>query len=110
MIKVYLNQPLGFIGLDIYIVDEDPENGTYRVAEPMELKFKNVDLAGVDRPTLHLGRLDGPQFLSALSEALINAGFRDKAVSKDGEIKRMENHLADMQKIAFKFINEEKRK
>jgi hypothetical protein len=70
--------------------------------ENMGMVFELVDDPMVYRvPLLRMDHFIGTDFLQKLSQGLIEAGFRDKVTSKDGEINRMEAHLGDMRKLLF---------
>jgi hypothetical protein len=101
MLKVYI-QTHEFNSINVWICDDDYEKGKLTVAKPVKLEFvKRPENAAVE-PTLKFDRNTGHSFLSELAEALINAGYRDKAISKTDEIKRIENHLEDMRQLVFK--------
>jgi len=104
-IKVHINRNMSYAGLQIYITDQ--KDGKTFLAEPINLTFKEVDPLHSSEATLQLGVYQGDELLNELAQALIDAGFRDKAISKDGEINRMESHLEDMRKIAFKFVDKD---
>ncbi len=90
-------------GVDIWVYDENPD-GSFDIWLPMILEVQHYASSPNEHiePTFQFADTVGDGFLAALSEALIEAGYRDKAVSKDGEIMRMENHLNDMRKLVFK--------
>jgi len=60
-----------------------------------------VPLGEMLEPTFMFPSYEGNEFLQELSSALVASGFRDKTISKDGEIKRMENHLEDLRSIVY---------
>jgi len=105
MFEVHIGLDLAFGGLRLFIVDKDPVSERITAyAKPMTIEFEPVEFGKefeIRKPTLKLEHHRGRELLEALSKALVETGFRDKAVSKDGEIKRMENHLEDMRKIVF---------
>lgn len=91
---------------DVFIYSKDEVRQTITVLEPVEMIMKtmgNSDCMEI-KPSLSFNDFQGDNFLEAFSEALIKCGYRDKSISKDGEIKRLESHLEDMRKISFKFI------
>ncbi len=101
MIEIRIWKDPGFGGTNIYIVDKK-ENGEMYLAKPVEFKFDFVpEGTQYPEPTLKFAANFGNNFLNSMAEELVRAGYRDKAVSKDGEIKRMESHLADMRTLAF---------
>jgi hypothetical protein len=101
MLKVHI-QTNEFNTVNIWIFDDDLERGKLRAAKPVKLEFEERQENSFVEPTFKFDRNTGHSFLSELSEALINAGYRDKAISKTDEIKRIENHLEDMRQLIFK--------
>ncbi len=109
MIKVIICDNLPTLETYIYIMDFDEKTGEQKIAKSIKLDFYSYNEEEIMKPTLSFKRHQGNQFLSELSSALIASGYRDKVSDKDGEIKRMNNHLEDMRQIAFKFINNDKK-
>lgn len=101
MIKIFIRQEVAFNRTELYIFDEK-ENGERHLAQPFDLTFQPWDDYSVPKPSLVLNGKRGSQFLTELAKALIESGYRDKAVDVRGEIKRMEDHLADMRKLVFR--------
>ena len=101
-VLIYKNPETG-MHTNVYIIDYNIDQKIKSVAQPVDLVWKDMPVGGIDKiePTLVLPDYKG-DFLGALSQALIENGYRDKAVSKDGEIIRMESHIIDLRKIAFK--------
>lgn len=101
MIKIYIRQSDISRETNIYIFDEHPD-WRRSLAKPIELVFEPDEGGGkVVEPTLSIRDYPGNNFLQELSNALIEAGFRDKVMDNSGEIKRLENHLDDMRRIVF---------
>lgn len=92
--------------LDIYGYAKK-ENGQVFKIEPMNIVLSTVEIGEKVDPCISVGYMDADAFLNALSNALIKSGYKDNSTSKDGEIKRIEEHLKDMREITFKFINGE---
>lgn len=105
MVKIYIQQSNISRETSIYIFDGHPD-GKRELAKPIDLVFEPVNEAEVMEPTLSIRGYPGNNFLQELSNALIEAGFRDKQVNNSGEIKRLENHLDDMRRIVFEPKNE----
>jgi hypothetical protein len=101
MIKIYIRQEDHIGQTSLYIFDE-LEDGRRLVVKPMDMVFSECDEAKIIEPSLKFSRLRGSNFLSELSNALIESGYRDRIVDTKGEIKRIENHLEDMRKLVFK--------
>ena len=106
-IEVFIQDDLMRHGTGIFIYKVDELTGKVLKAKKMDIVFEDVDsYDGLEmEPSLHFRYREGQEFLNGLSQALINSGFRDKTISQDGEIRRMNEHLEDMRKIAFKFID-----
>ena len=104
-IEVSILEDLLSRSVKIYIHQIDESTGKVFIAKKMDFIFEELEENVINEPSLHLKLQEGRNFLNNLSQALINSGFRDKSISKDGEIKRMTDHLEDMRKIAFKFID-----
>ena len=100
-IFIQRNVPRGTTEMFIISKGDSPKNR--KLAKPMKLEFAPYkEGCGPFEPSITIpDEIDAPGFLRALSEALIAAGYRDKAISKDGEINRIEKHLEDMRNIAF---------
>lgn len=108
--EIIIDKNYARMSTDIFIYSKDEQNKILTIIEPITLvqrTLQQVDIGERMEPTLSFRRFEGEDFLNALAQALIDAGYRDKAVSKDGEIKRLESHLEDMRKISFKFIDKE---
>jgi len=105
MYDVHITMDYGYGGLRLYIIDRDPGSGKIMAfAKPIELEFEATTPgteAMLREPTLKLDYYRGEELLQAIAKALVGAGFRDKAVSKDGEVKRMEDHLTDLRRLVF---------
>jgi len=104
-IEVFIQDDLMRHGTGIFIYKVDESTGKALKAKKMDIIFEDIDEAEEMQPSLSFKYREGQEFLNGLSQALINSGYRDKSISKDGEIKRMNDHLEDMRKIAFKFID-----
>jgi hypothetical protein len=101
MLKVYIEDHLMTHKVNIWIIDERPEGPSFRV-KPMKLIMESIlDDGSYMEPSLQLERRLGQQFLTELASALILSGYRDKTDDNKAEVKRLENHLQDMQKVAF---------
>ena len=72
--------------IEVYISDDFPSNS-------IKIYIKEL--------TFPLERRIGNQFLSELTSALINMGYRDQSNTSANEIRRIENHLNDMRAIVF---------
>lgn len=93
--------------LDVYIYAKNGEGKVFK-ASPREIVFSEIeDPALTVDPAFSLNYLDADNFLSALYKALVTSGFDDKFGETTKEIKRIENHLEDMRKISFKFLDKE---
>jgi hypothetical protein len=98
--KVRISKAEDRFGINIWIYDE--KDGYREIWEPIPIVVRKTPLDSCEyiEPTFKLD--EGTDFLQALSEALIEAGYRDKAVSKDGEISRLESHVSDLRIMLFK--------
>ena len=101
MIKIFIRNEPAYGTTDLFIFDER-ENGKRFISNPMELHFKPYEEGTIAEPTLRFPSFMGNGFLSELSNALIEAGYRDKIIDPKSEIKRLENHLEDMRQLVFK--------
>ncbi len=103
--KIFINPNLWQDTFEVYIVEENV-NGKLYVAEPMELKFKELNNGeSVAKPSIRISRFSGKEtnFLQALSDALAKAGYEPKTVEENkGELKATKIHLEDMRKLVFK--------
>jgi hypothetical protein len=84
--------------VDLLILDQSPD-GTKAVAKPVELVLERSALGAViEAPTLSLSQ----ESAQSLMEALWGAGLRPvEAKYPNGEINRLEAHLADMRRLVF---------
>lgn len=104
MIQVVIQHEAQYPQVGIYIRNVDEKNGKVSYAIPSTIIFREVsdkDIGSIIEPTFKFSYFEGTQFLQALAQALVDAGFRDAVVSKDGEIRRIENHLNDMRRLVF---------
>jgi len=105
MLKVHMWQDPQRAVLCIRLFEVDLHQRITKVYLPVEFKTETypdgVPLGEMLDPTFMFPSYEGNEFLQELSSALVASGFRDKAISKDGEIKRMEDHLQDMRRLVF---------
>lgn len=105
-IEIHIQDDFGRRSTEIFIYMKNEATGKMLKAKKMDLVFGEMLEGEYIEPSLIFKYGEGQEFLHKLAQALITSGYRDKAISKDGEIKRMTDHLEDMRKIAFKFIDE----
>jgi hypothetical protein len=108
--RIHIERQVHRSSYEIYILIDYPDGSIARV-KPISLDFERilepVDPSKVYEPSLEFPYKEGESFIKALAFALTESGFRDKTISQEGEIKRMNQHLEDMREISFKFINKE---
>jgi len=107
--EVFIDRNYARRSTDIFIYSKDEIRQTITVLKPVEMIMEKMDESDPRsiEPSISFKDFQGDNFLQAFSEALIKCGYRDQTISKDGEIRRIENHLEDMRKITFKFIDKE---
>lgn len=95
-----INDP-GMGGLRLYLTGE--QSGSRYSAAPVDVVMELVKDPFVSlEPFMKFGYYESTNVLTAFSNGLIEAGFRDKVINHAPEINRLEKHLDDMRKIAFK--------
>ncbi len=101
-LKVRIEHDPRFRGTAIYFYGTD-KDGEF-VVEPLTLSMKHYTVGErLNQPTLMLNSRDGEPFLQALSQALVQSGFKpDELKSKDLEVSAIKYHLEDMRSLALK--------
>lgn len=103
MIKISIQEdPMSFT-TSMWIWQENADH-SIDIWKPIEVVTQHVtesDGTAIE-PTLRLERRIAQEFMQGLADGLIAAGYRDKSISKDGEISRLERHLEDMRSIVIK--------
>ena len=101
-IKLYDDPITCDISINMAIYDD---NGKMYLAQPVKLEFKLYEpMTIIDKSFIQMPYFHAQEFLSQLSNALIEMGYRDKLTNADSEIKRMENHIKDLQKVLDKHL------
>lgn len=88
----------------IWIISED-HYGNRHVAKPMELVFNLHSEGCVVEPTLLISGAISRDFLPALRDAIIKAGYQDTADTK--ALAFLKDHLKDMRRLVFDQPNNE---
>lgn len=100
-VKAWSDPPTGEIHLIIWC----SEGGREFVALPIELKFKEHQVAEREEPTLILPRFMADDFLRALAEGLDEMGIKtDQDAKLAGTLDATRYHLEDMRRLAFKGV------
>ena len=95
-VEIFLDQQIWNQQTNVFIIGTD-QNGRRFQAQPVQMNFVIGDEGKPMEPTLKFDGQMGAEFLQALHDALVNAGFRQKDTSGEA----MRNHLEDMRKLVF---------
>lgn len=103
MLKVLVDRSPSHAAVYIYIVETDANDRIIKQAKPLDIQMEDIPEEMIElTPTFKFPLTRGAAFLEGLSKALQEIGFRDRVSNRDGEIKRLENHLEDMRTLVFK--------
>lgn len=97
-LEIYVNQESWSQNVSIYIIGTN-QNGDRFLVKPMDVIFQQFDPTNPVqlKPSIQVSGVLSQQFLPALRDAIIKAGYKDK----QNDIEHIQNHLKDMQKIVF---------
>lgn len=101
MIQVYVERNFFQHKINIWIQDETQDG--VGICRPIKLIMdfhSNDTLGALSEPTITFHFKQGEEFLESFAKALVKSGYKAQ-IDESGEIKRMENHIYDLQRIAF---------
>lgn len=99
-LKFYFQNSIASNSVQVFIIGEDQYNKRY-IAEPMVLKFSEIDVSKSHDPSLIFSGEIATMFFPALVAGLAECGYTYES-SEKGELKATKEHLNDMRKLVFK--------
>ena len=82
----------------ILICEEDYNGRITHVADQIQPAMRPHDMNLIHSPTLQMSSMEA----AALMTRMWEAGVRPHGIkTQDGEVRRLENHLADMRRLVF---------
>ena len=102
MLRVIVDPSVRKACLDIFVVDIGEDGFVKEYAKPCELVMEKLAHDAEVPATFSFPLHRGYDFLREFAQAMAEIHLREAPSNRDGEIKRLEDHLGDLRKLVFK--------